>query len=326
MLDQEVTLREDAALISAPPHGRLINATLEWVVANLNHFRLPSLEDDERVETVTIEGQRKAFGELSLACMLMSRTPTLRTHHHYATLVAYLKEELERPVVFFSMMRRQTLFPFYVTTVVALAACGFELPRYRRTIQKIIDRGHIDAVERTPWNMMDLRYFLDRGGFRHRLPNFETLYPLSVAHRLPPIPEMRPVDVYAITHILFFLSDFGRQDLRAILGERFDETCAYVALLLGTELSRADWDLTGELLLSCTCLGITPRPYFSLAWQALVESQLPDGQIPGPKYDPASPKLQDPDGAAAYRFRCNYHPTLVALLAALAAQERSPEL
>lgn len=299
---------------------QLIDGALDWVVANQRLFHLPSLEDDERADAVTIEGQRKAFGELSLACLLMSRSDSMRERSHYQALVAYIKKELARPDAFYNMMRRKTLFPFYVTTVVSLAACGIPLPRYRRAIQKILDRGYIDRVERTPWNTIDLRYFLDLGGFRHHLPDNETVFRLSIAHRLPPIPEMRATDTYGITHILFFLSDFGQRDLRALLGTQYGKMCDYVALLLGTELCKGDWDLVGELLLSSHCLRSEANPYAPMAWQALHNAQLGDGQIPGRNYDPDNSDMERAETRASYQFRCNYHPTLVTLLAAMTAR------
>lgn len=301
------------------PQQRVVERALAWIAANLASFRLPTIEDDENAGAATIEERRKAFGELCLASMLMSRSAATPLHPHRAAISAHIFGEIRRTDAFFDMMRRPALFPLYVTLVTTMGARGAGFERERGAIQRILDRGHIDAVDRTPWNMLDVGYFLDLGGFRHGLPDPATLYPLSIACRLPPIPDMRRADVYAITHILFFLSDFGRLDMRERLGSRYAATCEYVELLLAVETSRSDWDLVGELLLSCACLGIEPEPQTGLAWEALDGAQMEGGQIPGPEHDTAGRGESDLTPEPEDDFRHNYHPTLVALIAAVTA-------
>jgi hypothetical protein len=297
--------------------GSFISNSLDWVIANLNFFTLPSREEDEAAEEILIDRQRKAFGELVLGCMLMSRYSKTRASPQFKKALDYIESQVRKPEYSFNMVRRLNLFPFYLTVLAGLEECGKTFPEHRFALQRVLDFGHVAAIERTSWGQIDLRYFLDYGGFKHSIPDYQLLYRVSSIYGLAPIPYLRDLDVYALTHILFYMADFGRRDLRPILAERFDRTREEVALLLGTYTYGKDWDLVAELLICCLCLDYRPSPLFGLAWQGLLTSQEPDGKIPMKTLDPESRELADPRTAAAYQFKNAYHSTLVGLFAAM---------
>jgi hypothetical protein len=298
-----------------------IDGTLDWLSANLDFFALPSKEDDEKAGEVTLEWKRKAFGELALACMLMHRHPKVKVSQQFHKILNYVDCNARIPEYSFHMMRRPNLFPLYMVVLVGLEACGRKLPEHRVALQRILDFEFMDAIERTPWSQIDFKYFLDCAGLRHNFPDYEALYRLSSVYRLPPIPHLRNIDVYALTHIIFFLGDFGQRDLRPILAERFERTCEEVTLLLGAYTHKQDWDIVGELLICCLCLQHRPAPLFELAWEGLYQAQTSSGDIPGRHFDPEGNQFPDLQAANNYRCKSNYHPTLVALFAAMLEQQ-----
>lgn len=295
--------------------NQLRDGTLRWLAANASSFTLPV--EDASEGDIQLDGRRKAFGELALACMLTARHPTLRASPELATMAHHVSATAAEPSFSFDMMRRPNLFPLYVMVMLALDATGVDVRALRASLQRILDYGFMDAIERTPWNQIDMKYYLDLGGFRDRFASYESLFRHSSAYLLPSIPHLRNLDVYALTHILFHLADFGRRDLRPILGTRFEETVEYTTVLLGAYTHARDWDLTAELLICCACLGCRAHPLIDLAWEALCAAQTPAGDLPSRYFDVQSPELASPDTAAAYVRKINYHPTLVTLLATM---------
>lgn len=294
----------------------LVDGTITWLGANLRHFRLPTPAEDHDAEGVFVESRRKALGELAVVLFVAGRFPPLRRRPEFAAALAWLEAQARAPEFGFNLVRRPHLFPLCLTVAMALRACGRPLPGYRFRLQRVLDLGLMDRVERTPWAQIDLRYCLDQMGLRHQMPSPLRLYRLSSAARLPAPEQARPIDVYALTHILFHLGDFGRRDLGALLGSRLQPTREAAALLLGMFVHRRNPDLVGELLIAARCLDHAPAPFHEAAWTFIERSQTPEGEVPDHLFDPGSVQGLPPEQAACARFRANYHPTLVVLLAA----------
>lgn len=293
----------------------LVDGTLTWLTENLEQFDLPQEEDDRLAGNVLIEKRRKAFGELALALLLLSRFHFTRHRPELGRILNYVATRAREPYFAFDMMRRPNLFPLYLMVLLALEANGRTLPGFRERLQRVLDFGFLDALERTPWNQIDLRYYLDLSELQHRMPSYASLYRLSSAGRFPALAHLRDIDVYALTHILFHLADFGRRDLRPILVERLAETRDVVGWLLGMYIHRGNGDLVAELLICCRCLEFAPATFHSAGWACLAAMQTAEGDIPDCGFA-FSNLPEEPSAAVRQRFLDNYHPTLVTLLAA----------
>lgn len=296
--------------------GRLQEGSLRWLCANLEHFRLPIREDERDLECIDVSPNRKACCELALASLLLSRDSRLRKRPEYRMMVRHLATQARDPYFSFNMMRRQNLFPFYLMIMLALEAGEQPIPGLRASIRRQLELGAADARESAPWHQIDLRYYLDLAALPHGMAGERELFRLSTACRLPSLTHMSRIDAYAVTHVLFYLADFGTRNLRPVLGDRFDAVAEAVTMLLGMFVFLADCDLVGELLICCRCLGIRPEPFHSAAWELLFSSQTPDGDLPRSTLR-SDDMPEKPADAAEARFRANYHPTLVALLATL---------
>jgi hypothetical protein len=295
-----------------------LSRLLSWLEGHRGFFRLSNDPDHDCLDSdLQIGPHRQAFGELGLLCTILERHPGIRASEEFNVIVDHLEQEADNAEYVSNIVKMPYFFPAYLMEFVALNTCGKALPSRRRALQRILDMGFVGGVERTAWKQIDLLYFLERGGFRHPLPGWDLLYRTSSICRLPPIPHLRLIDIYALTHIVFFSADFGRQDIRPMLQDEYENLCGVVTLLLGSQVHAKDWDLVAELLICCICLRHYPQPLFDLAGRALAQAQLPAGDIPARYYDPLSPLALSPETAAEYHFWQNYHPTLVSLACAV---------
>ncbi len=297
----------------------LINKSLDWLLVNLENFTLPS---ENQVEKEIICLQRKAFGELCVCCRLMYRNPSIRKSKILKTIIDYIEDIGNSPDFSFDMMRRTDLFPLYLITLVALEACDRKSPRLRYAIQVILDFGFVDTVGKELWSQIDLKSYLDSGHFKSRYPDYESLYVPSSAYHLPPIPYLSILEVYDMVHIIFNMADFGRRDIKSIIGDKYELTCEYFNLLLGTYTYKKDWDLVAEILICCSSLHYYPLPLYQLAWMALFKAQTSLGDIPSRYYNPDNSELFQAYPTKYSRFKINYHTTLVVLMAATLETEK----
>src|SRR5262245_48437086 len=102
----------------------------------------------------------------------------------------------------------------------ALKHFGAEVPVTRAEIQKLIDSSRVFSPKRPFYRIIELRYFLDLGNFKHNLPKIVELFRQSVL-ALPTAGDVHEADIYAATHIAIYVTDFGRIRLT-----RLDDSCS----------------------------------------------------------------------------------------------------
>ncbi|WP_066936509.1 MULTISPECIES: DUF6895 family protein [Microtetraspora] len=113
---------------------------------------------------------------------------------------------------------------------------------------------------------------------------------------------------YALTHTVFYLTDWGRAPahLPTALAAYLND---WLPCWSQVWCEEEDWDLLGELLAVDACL---PQPTLDeRLWNHLAQAQLPDGSIPGPRFP--SRGIDQADGDA---YTYNRHSTIVAAVAA----------
>lgn len=189
------------------------------------------------------------------------------------------------------------------------------LPISRQQLQGLISAGNVTTVERTPYRTMELVYTLDLCGLRHQLPALETLFPASFAGQRFNIVEVRSSDIYALTHAVFYLTDYGARRPAVLAGEAEARLVRAVELLLGMMVHERHWDLVAELLLTMQCLGVHDGALFGAAWRTFAEAQGEGGDI---AESPGLPATEPPLVSAdpQQRFLALYHRSLTAALAA----------
>jgi len=257
---------------------------------------------------------RKAFAELGLALRVARRNPALRDRADVARLVRWWLETLDAQDMFFDIENRLGL----LSHCAALLACAGDLrpprsPLLRRRLQIVLDRGYCDRIERNGWNGLDLHYYFAAAGLRHELPPAEILLGISSLVRRPPLPYAHDIDLYAITHIVFDLADFGRRDPRPALGAACGEVAAYLRGALALCLAERNWDLCAEFLM-CRLFLRDVGELDRLAAAQIVAAQDPRGFVPR-SADVADPATRPMDRQL---FDDVNHTSIVGLLLAAA--------
>jgi hypothetical protein len=207
-----------------------------------------------------------------------------------------------------ALLRR---FPQTATTLgvgfVLLAQLGRSQPSRERLLRSALGRGFATLAERSTFRMMDTRWtfgLLDPGLVRP----VEELVPLSTLGASPhPIYTMKEDD-YALTHAVYYLTDFGRHappsSLRLESRRLADPFLAWHAI-------RLDLDLLGEFLIAGLALREPASPAFRFAWHTFFEAWERDEGLVGPEFSPARFAELRGEEAAAYAFWENYHTVFV---------------
>ncbi|MFJ9847966.1 DUF6895 family protein [Streptomyces sp. NPDC101150] len=223
------------------------------------------------------------------------------------------------------LCRADELFPYHLNLIALLELLGRPQPALRARGEALLAAGA--GAHARPYKpvlgRIELRYFLDRGGFPAPapLPDLGTLFRESLPALRPDVLHLTESETYALTHALFYVTDFGGRDLpgRPEEAARLRET---VRVLLAVHLARGSLDLVAELLLCTQALGISAAPLVRYGWSVLARARRPDGALPSPVHRPEVLATLTGDKAAAYLFGTCYHTTLAAGLAAAVRIER----
>ncbi len=268
--------------------------------------------------------QDKVAAEAILLAYLASRVP--REDERLRGVVETLSD---RAWVHIATGRNEALlrrFPQTATTLgvgyVLLSALGRGQPLIESLLRRAIVGGFATLSERGPFRLMDTRWTY--GLLDERLVRpVDELLPFSTLAASPhPIDTMNEDD-YALTHALFYVTDFGRRPPPDGLPVGGDEL---LAPFLAWNAVREDLDLLGEFLIAALALGRTHSPAFRFAWQLFFRAWDETGLV-GPEYSPEQLARLVDEAAAAYAFRENYHTVFVGGIlcaVALTAPPRPP--
>ncbi|MFL5693849.1 MAG: DUF6895 family protein [Ktedonobacteraceae bacterium] len=279
-----------------------------WLDQNIEQFN--PLKDENDSNTLDIY-QTKALGELGLFCMLYHRCTKGHLEPTVERFLCFIYNIWQHPEYQERIMRRPEYFQIQAMIYIVLQQCNVINDSYKEVIQRILDQGYVTATETTAMRLLDRRHMLDCGKFNHNLPSYEELYKNTLLAKTPPIIYLTDTDVYAITHTLFYLTDFGRCSAPMLDGEHISTVRWIIETLLGLYLRRKHWDLVGELLLNCLCIDWHPEIIFETAWETLLKFQLPDGSMPGPRFSEEQASKKEGEQKIQYCFEQNYHTTLV---------------
>lgn len=288
--------------------------TLHWVGDNLSSFVPP-----KSIESGKSDFRWKALGELALSLFVLHRAETLRKDPNVQAALDMLESWARRDRFNRDTVAHPGLLRLHLLIIVALERHGRSVPGARTHILAALAMRFQDGMETTPWQDLAMKFLLDAANIESGYPTASELYQRSTLRRLPLIPYLRDHDAYALTHQIFFLSEFGEVDLCPILGNMYSSTCDYLHTLLGVYVLRGHWDLVGELLICCICMDCAMGDVVDVAWTRLLGVQHSSGCVTAPA------KVMDAASAqpsvSINDFEMYYHPTLVGLIAASLACE-----
>jgi hypothetical protein len=281
-----------------------------WLAAHRDRFLA-----NDTVSTSRELFSRKAFAELALLVGLASRVRERVPDHVYATLVGCLTSVAVRPSFRELAARDRSALLLYASTCAALRLVGRDDPELRWSIEQLVGGRYATAVERVPFRYLDLLHALETARIPHNLPSIEAVLPFTILVADPNVVEIRDADAYAVTHTLFYASDFGAREVPWPAGYDAGRAIDLVNALLVLYRLRGNADLVAELICSLACLNVHGTPELARAWNFLAEAQLPDGRVPGPgNVVPAEFMQED---VASRNWLTSYHTTIVTALAGL---------
>ena len=186
---------------------------------------------------------------------------------------------------------------------------------------RAVDQEAVNSRERIPFGMMDLCYALNKANIRNPFPTLRSLYHKTLLAKDPAILSLNLNDAYDITHIIFYLSDFGFRKFTEISAQQLPKVRWIITSLTGLYLRDQDWDILAELLSCYYCLRWYPYPIYEVAWNNLLNAQRVDGSIPGSL---RNEKLEMKSKSWNKNFTRNYHATIVTAIACLLTSDRDP--
>ncbi|UZN03619.1 DUF6895 family protein [Cellulomonas sp. S1-8] len=277
-----------------------------WLAQHADHLD-PALADP-----TTELFARKALVEVALLVGLRVRldpTPLDADHRRLLDVVA---DVAARPSYRELAARDRRALLLYAGTYAALRLCGREDLAFRHVLERAVRGRYATAFERVPYRHLDLLHTLELADLPHDAPGLDVALPLTVLACDPNVLELTTADTYAVTHAVFYASDFGCRDVTWPAGTDAARAADLLRACLALARAREDADLVGELLMCLTCLGAAPTPADDDARAWLRAWQEPDGRVEGPQgVVPARLTQADP---AWSRWATAYHTTIVAAL------------
>jgi hypothetical protein len=275
-----------------------LQRSLDWLSRNREKFSFqhgPSAKDKLAL--------LKPFAEYLLIHSVLNRNPVLSRQLRADAEWAW-KECANGESILSMLQARPDLFEL-VTVCGSFSALGFRNPQLDQWLQ-VLFHANGRAGELPSWRRVALSFHLAQLGLIE--PEMH-LDPTSWLAALPEPWIISEERLYALTHQIFYLTDFGRYP------ERADEAVtAYIELWLPVWAARAkaeaNLDLLGELLL--VALYLQQHGNVTDLTDDYLDAQADDGSFPGP---PAgSGTLARFSVLSDQTFYSVYHPTLVGTL------------
>ncbi|NXY96499.1 hypothetical protein HYE82_19310 [Streptomyces sp. BR123] len=261
---------------------------------------------------------RKALIETAFLVGLRARLDDAPLAGDFAAIFEQVEDIAAQPSYREMIARDEQALLLYAGTYAALRLCGREDPEFRRIIQQAVDGGYAAAFERVPYRQLDLIHTLYLCGVEHDLPPMDAVLPFTLLCRRPNVLKLADRDIYAITHTLFYATDFGQRKPAWPRGHDSGRAVELIEALLVLAEARANADLVGELLCCLYCLGITASEAADRAWAFLESVQEDNGRVNGPE-GIIHPGLNSGDEEFRH-WAEGYHTTIVTALAGLLAR------
>jgi hypothetical protein len=304
---------EPVSLFCAQHYDRFAGGVLSWIEMQLPLFQPP----DERTAVADDPGdkaRRKAFMELGIALSEARSVPSLAVMPALERITASWVDAARGAHVLQSDDQSLSLFVYRASVLAVFRGLNVEVEIGEvRALQRVLDLGYIDRIERTAWNQLDLRYYFGRAGLSHALPSAQNLIRASSIFHRPALGRATDRDLYGITHIVFVATDFGKaqtQDLLRPCAAGLDD---YLASCLAICLAEQNWDLAAEFIM-CRIYRGTVAKLEEFAVASLCGAQHSSGYLPA---SATTAPTDDSDPAAV--FTAVYHPTVVGLFLLAAA-------
>jgi hypothetical protein len=293
---------------------KVLDKCLDWLCGSIDEFNLS-------FDALGCHFGLKVLSEMNLLCSLYRRKLIDRYDDRINKIISFTTEQLGSTSYLDGLVRMPESLTLYAFIYKSLYEYGIKLEEFRNAIVTAVHREAVNSRERIPFGMMDLCYALNKANIRHPFPTLRSLYHKTLLSKEPSILSLNLNDVYDITHIIFYLSDFGFRKFTEISARQLSKIHWIIASLTGLYLRDQDWDILAELLTCNYCLRSCQYPIYEVAWNNLLNAQRVDGSIPGLL---RSEELEMKSKSWNKNFTQNYHATIVTAIACLLTIDHNP--
>ena len=258
--------------MTRPDHIRRLEAVLDIARTSLPLLIAPATEAGVERQAFRRE---KFICETALLAYAAGRVPEVRAP---VLRLAELLAPHARSADILTLMRiRPVMAPELSVAHACLAALGLGDPSFEEALRRIGAEGH-PPPERAPWKDIEGDWLSCRCPVFPRRPGLDrSILRTTLVTGLDALSSRRE-DLYAFTHALIYLSDFGRKppDVPRAAGLLLQDAGAALA----RSLDEDDFDLCAELLLSWPYLRqpLSPTTRFGLEVLCAVEDEV--GYLP----------------------------------------------
>lgn len=276
-----------------------MGAGVNWLIENRAQFHLAHARDHEEALQLI-----KPLGELALTASLFRR---LDLHSLWADeTLAFCWNELDGGEVLLRVLAARPDLVVASTIYAGFAEAGLTNERLDILLRHLAESPSCSGIEFPAWRRLDVAHGFSALGYRA----FPAKPEVGTWLERFPEPWMMSEDIaYAVTHEVFYITDFGWSR-----GRLADEIRAYLCTWLPAWSSiwarQEHWDLLAEFAMVAGCLG---QPCDGVL-DRLVVLQDERGFFPGPRGS-ASLLISRQTEAGRGTFLANYHTTLVTLMA-----------
>ncbi|MFD8237147.1 DUF6895 family protein [Streptomyces sp. NPDC059696] len=292
---------------------QVARSALAWASAHRADF---ALGEDALAADGRVDGSWKPLGELAQVCATVTRhTPPGDPLHTCARdLLAFAWRQTRDGELFLLLQRLEPFATYPLEVYAGLAAAGFRHPAYEAATATVARTRGWRLTEQEPTRRLGVLAAEERGGVAPREPGEQALRRTWLGGLPEPWTFERSAG-YALTHVVFHLTDWGRApgtfpaDLTAYLAD-------WLPPWLDTCLDARMWDLSCELLaVAASVPGLPDDAVPDGAWERIAAARDASGALP------EEGEADDPDRY----FAQHYHSTLMAAFAAaLTAGQGAP--
>jgi hypothetical protein len=292
---------------------QVARAALAWASTHRADF---ALGEDALAADGQVNSTWKPLGELAQVCASVTRrtSPADPLHTCASDLLAFAWRQTGEGELFLLLQRLEPFATYPLEVYAALAAAGFRHPAYEAATATVARTRGWQLTEQEPTRRLGVLKAEERGGMHRDGPGEQVLRRTWLGGLPEPWTFERSAG-YALTHVVFHLTDWGRaaggvpSDLTAYLSD-------WLPAWLDTCLDARMWDLSCELLaVAASVPGLPDDAVPADAWERIAAAQDATGALP---------EEGDPGDPAQY-FTHHYHSTLMAAFAAaLTAGQGAP--
>ncbi|WP_330346541.1 hypothetical protein OHA09_33055 [Streptomyces longwoodensis] len=301
-------------------------AALGWLSRNRAHF---ALGDDALARDGRVDGSWKPLGELAQVCATLSvRTPPSDPLHACVRdLLAFAWRQTGEGALFCEVQRAEPFATYPLEVYAAFASAGLRHPGYERAAATVAATRGWRLTEQLPTRRLGVLCAERQIGLR-RDDDEPALLARTWLGGLPEPWTFERASGYALTHVVFHLTDWGRggPNLPPAVAEHLAH---WAPAWLVTCLEGGLWDLACEV--AAVAAGVpaagtdaTFEAELAGAWARIAGVQYASGALPEEDgrvaaevpHEETVPPRDGASACGASGFRLCYHSTLMAAFAA----------